>query len=149
MSDDACMVCGVPSSACRGLADPIAAHWFAPAPAAPVPVADTTETPVCEHFGHVVVSNNGGPGWCATCAKLARQAAPVPAVPVPDDHSKTMTEIVESLGQSYTPDGVALILSKPSKFVRDERPLIEVCQTAEGRYDVWCMAEAMADGVFV
>lgn len=55
----------------------------------------------------------------------------------------SMAMVIEALGEVYTDEGIAIWLSAERVSGRFEgRRPIDVCRTAEGRYDVWTWAAA-------
>lgn len=62
----------------------------------------------------------------------------------------TMAQVIESLGDVYTDDGIAMWLAAEHVSGRfaGRRP-IDVCKTAEGRHEVWALGQALADGVLL
>jgi len=59
----------------------------------------------------------------------------------------TMRQVVDALADLYTDDGVAIWLDSPNRMLQGQRG-IDVCRTAEGRYRVYALAQALADGAF-
>lgn len=57
----------------------------------------------------------------------------------------TMAQVVEALGEVYTDDGVAIWLAVENRLLDGERG-IDVCRTPEGRYRVFALASALAEG---
>lgn len=59
----------------------------------------------------------------------------------------SMVQVVEALREVYRDDGVAIWLGAEHQAGRfaGRRP-IDVCRTAEGRYEVYALACALADG---
>ena len=58
----------------------------------------------------------------------------------------TMVMVVEAVGELYQDDGIAIWLAAEHASGRFEgRRPIEVCQTAEGRYDVWSYVQILTD----
>lgn len=56
-----------------------------------------------------------------------------------------MVQVIEALSEVYSDDGIAMWLDGANRLL-DGRRGIEVCRTAEGRYRVFALASALAEG---
>jgi hypothetical protein len=75
--------------------------------------------------------------------------APVPGSRASLD-PKSMTDVIAALHEVYGDDDDVVIALSHGKVAGGKYPgrtAIEVCSTAQGRYDVWAMARAMTVGV--
>jgi len=59
----------------------------------------------------------------------------------------TMVQVVETLREVYTDEGVAIWLGSANAHFDGERA-IDICRTAEGRLRVWQIAGGLAEGAF-
>lgn len=57
----------------------------------------------------------------------------------------SMARVVELLGETYSPSGVALWLDARNLDLGDERPIV-LCGSDAGRLRVLALAEQIADG---
>lgn len=64
-----------------------------------------------------------------------------------ETNTATMRQVIEALGEVYLDDGVAIWLGAANRMLGGERA-IDLCRTGEGRYRVYALAQALADGAF-
>lgn len=64
------------------------------------------------------------------------------------DDSGEMTRIVALLSETYTDEGVVIVLTGRNAHVSPSMPLVEFCRTAQGRAKVLDWATSLAEGNF-